>query len=779
MQLKEYQKKRDFNKTPEPTGETNIGDAKRFVVQKHAASRLHYDFRLEYNGVLKSWAVPKGPSLNPADKRLAKMVEDHPLDYQFFEGIIPTGSYGAGAVIVWDNGSYWCQKNFDDGLNKGHISVILDGTKLKGEFNLIRTNKDENTWLLIKKDDYFTNEADITEMDRSVISNKTIEEISENVEFNSTPKEEMPNFVKPMLAETAPGPFDGSDWLFEIKWDGYRAIGEKNKERVLLYSRKGIKFGQFGAVESELEKIDHEFILDGEVVATDENGISKFQLLQDYQLTRKGNLIYFVFDILHLDGYNLRGLNILERKNILKKILPVDSKIIRYSDHILETGKEFFKQARGKNLEGIMAKRISSIYLPGRRTSSWLKIKLKNRQEALICGYTAPREGRKNFGALVLGVNENDDLRYIGHTGSGFSEITLEYVYKKLQPLITDKCPFKIVPQTNEKATWVKPELVCEVEFQEWTNDGIMRVPIFLGLREDKDPKPPTTNLDKIYWPNEGYTKGDLINYYKKISKFILPHLIGRPENLYRQPHGIDQPGFWHKNMEILPDWINTAKIFSESQNKTNKYLVCNNEETLLYMINLGCIEIHPWFSRVGFLNYPDYLVFDLDPEDISFERVIDVANILKEILDRADVPSFCKTSGSRGLHIMVPLGAKYSYETAVTFARIIAILALRRNKEIISLERDPEARRHKVYIDYVQNGRGKTITAPYSARAKPGAPVSTPLKWSEVKHGLNPGAFNIQTVLSRLESVGDIFFPILNSKIDMDRVMSKLSDLI
>lgn len=507
MGLREYKSKRRFEKTPEPTPLYSLlkvrGDEGRvkedpliFVIHKHAARRLHYDLRLELDGVLKSWAVPKGPSLDSSVKRLAIMVEDHPFDYKDFEGIIPEGNYGAGSVIIWDRGLYSHPSSEDrneskrlllDGLRKGNIKFVLAGEKLRGEFALVRTARDEKSWLLIKKKDRYETKKDILRENRSVASDKTLEDMeSRGQSLASAPVKPMPHNVKPMLATLIKKPFDHPDWLFEVKWDGYRAIAELRNGNISLYSRNQISLNQkFSPIVTSLKKLSFEAVLDGEIVVVDDKGHPDFQMLQNYQKTGKGHLIYYVFDILHLNGRDLTTLPLLRRKEILKKILPSDPKI-KFSDHVSEEGVLFFYTVKKKGLEGIMAKHSGSKYMSGKRSRQWLKIKTRLTQEAVIAGFTEPRGGRKYFGSLVLGVFEGDELVYIGHSGGGFGTKNLKGIYEKLQPLSQKKCPFKAEPETNAPVTWVKPELVCEVALSGWTEDGIMRHPVFLRLREDK-----------------------------------------------------------------------------------------------------------------------------------------------------------------------------------------------------------------------------------------------------------------------------------------------------
>lgn len=608
-----------------------------------------------------------------------------------------------------------------------------------------------------------------------------------------------------MLATLISDPFDDENWLFEIKWDGYRAIAEIEKGKVNLYSRNNNPFNEkYSEIVKSLESFDKDVILDGEIVVLNDDGKANFQSLQMYGKSSKGSLVYYVFDLLYYEGKNLTNLPLEERKTILKDILP-DISNVRFNDHILQQGKAFYKLAQEKDLEGIVAKNIHSKYTTNRRSKEWLKLKLKKRQEAIIGGYTRPQGTRSYFGALILGVyNENNEFIYIGHSGGGFSEDDLKNIYELLKTLEIKKCPFKVKPKTNAPATWVTPKLICEVEFSEWTDEGLMRHPVFLGLREDKkadnvrkeipeesvnpvkDSKTmqekihsrllKLTNLNKIYWPDEEYTKGDVINYYKNISSYMLPYLKGRPESLLRHPEGINGESFFQKDISQLnADWLLTENIFSESNDKHIKYLICNDEETLIYMANLGCIEINPWFSRIEHLEYPDYFVIDLDPEDIGFDKVIETALAVKEVLDKAKAQSYCKTSGATGLHIYVPLGAKYNYDTAKDFAHIIAQLAHAKVPAFTSLERSPSKRQRKVYLDFLQNRKGQTLAAPYSIRPRPGATVATPLAWDEVKPGIEPTDFNIKNIFKRLEKKRDLFKPVLGRGIDINACIKNL----
>jgi len=860
MSLEEYLRKRDLTKSPEPAAkERKPVKALRFVIHKHAASHLHYDFRLELDGVLKSWAIPKGPSLDPAVKRLAVMVEDHPYEYGDFEGVIPKGNYGAGEVIIWDSGTYHApatpereqsEELLRAGLKKGDLKFVLRGEKLSGEFALVRIKGDkDNAWLLIKKNDEFASTEDVTLQDRSVASNATIEDIkagrvsppAPKLQPSPTPGEPaaaapMPHQIIPMLAASAQEPFDDPDWLFEIKLDGYRAVAEIETGEVRLYSRNNLSFNaRFPNLVRSLASLDINAVLDGEVVALDDKGRSCFQQLQNNQRTGHGEIYYYVFDILYLNGEDLRSQPLLARKERLRNLLP-DLPDIRYSDHIMEYGKQFFDLARQNNLEGILAKRANSPYQAGRRSRDWVKIKIRLQQEAVICGFTEGRGSRKSFGSLVLGVYENDELVYIGLTGGGFDEAGLKEMHAALLPLVQPHSPFKEQVKTNMPVTWVKPELVCEVEFAEWTDENVMRQPIFLGLREDKEPRSVVreifpvgvhpspqpapgeeadqgnpareggaavvpidsrkkrgpvgkdetlvidghklvlTNLDKVFWPEEGYTKGDVIDYYRKVARVMLPHLQDRPESLYRTPHGITGEGFYQKEAGALPpSWITTREIHSRHVGKNIRFFVCQDEATLVYMANLGCIEINPWLSRLQTLDYPDYLVIDLDPEDIPFGKVIEAALAVHEVLEGMGAASFPKTSGATGIHIYVPLGAQYDYDTTGTFARLIATLAHHKAPDFTSLLRSPKQRQQKVYLDFLQNKPGQTLAAPYSIRPRPGATVSTPLRWEEVKPGLDPRQFTIANAPQRLEQSGDLFSGVLGPGIDLEKCLESM----
>lgn len=820
MSLLKYKQKRTPDKTPEPFGAAKRNKAKKllFVVQKHAASHLHYDFRLEAEGVLKSWAIPKGPSMKSGEKHLAVMVEDHPYDYHDFEGTIPHGNYGAGTVMVWDEGTYiplndkveGTEKSILDGLKKGKLSFFLEGQKLKGRFSLVRIKGDttRENWLFIKGDDEFASDENILDDDRSAVSGRTMDEITEGSgpkwESNKPKKTEkqvkkkalkgLPEKVHPMLATLVDEPFDGKEWLFETKWDGFRAIAQLRYDDVELYSRNFKSFNfKFAPIVEALQRLGVEAVLDGEIVVLDKKGKSSFQGLQNYQTTGKGDLHYYVFDLLYFEGYDTRDLPLIKRKELLEKLLSEqkDSKIL-YSSHTFAKGKMAFKEAEKHGEEGIIAKKIESAYISA-RSREWLKVKTHARQEAVICGFTEPRGSRKHFGALIIGVYKDGRLQYAGHVGGGFDEAGLKDMIKKLTPFIVEKCPFSEVPKTNAPVTWVKPKLIAEISFQEWTEDGRMRQPIFQGFRYDKEAKevkketpahvekatssakePPLTNLDKVFWPKEGYTKGDLLSYYREAADYILPYLKDRPESLHRYPNGIEQPGFYQKNIDdSFPEWIKTCNV--THHDTTRRYMLIQDTKTLLYAVNLGCIDFNPFSSRTKNLENPDFAIFDLDPEDIPFEAVIETALALHRFFEKYDIPSFCKTSGATGMHILVPTGAKYTYEQVKLFAELICSFIHQELPDITSMERSPAKRQKKVYLDFLQNNFGQTIATPYSVRPKPHAPVSMPLEWNEVKKGLAPTDFTIENALKRMKKKGDIFNGVLGKGVNLLKILKLL----
>jgi bifunctional non-homologous end joining protein LigD len=907
MGLDKYAQKRDFSKTSEPKSGKSTDKSKLvFVIQKHDASRLHYDFRLEMEGVLKSWAVPKGPSLDPKTKRLAMMVEDHPFDYRTFEGIIPKGEYGGGTVIVWDQGWYEPletikgkkaqEKHLLAQLEDGSLKVRLHGEKLNGEFALVRTNgMGENSWLLIKHDDDFAAKKDVTKLGNSVLSGKTIEEMEKSADavwtdkgeqkieakqpksakkstkkssvekdaeigdasarldsakiLKSAPKSAMPKAIKPMLATLVDEPFDNDEWQYEVKWDGYRALATLNKGKVELLSRNNKSFNdRFYPIYKILQSWKINAVIDGELLVLNEKGISNFGTLQNWRSEADGELVFYVFDILWYEGKNLTGLSLVQRQAILNEVLPTDDDRIRISKVFDTSGIDFFDAAGRIGLEGIMAKRKSSTYLVNKRSKDWLKIKVSKRQEVIIAGFTRNEDTSKLFSSLILAVWEGKELTYVGKVGTGFSDADQKRMMELFEPYIVKKSPFTVAPdvnklsrfqhkQLNAKATWMKPALVCEVAFTEITDDGVFRHPSFQGMRSDKDAKdvireeaaeteeivtstndksdgkknaaknidtelvrPPKetvpktllnpkeqtqvrkvkgkelkfNNLDKLYWPEDGVTKRDMFNYYYAMADYILPYLKDRPLSLNRFPGGIHGKSFYQKDVKgKAPDWAKTFP-YATSDNEAKEYLVGDDVATLLWTNTLGCIEVNPWFSRVQSPDHPDYCVIDLDPDKHHFDKVIEAANVVKEVLDAIEVPCYAKTSGSTGIHIYIPLGGKYDYDQSQLFAKIIVTIVNKQIPRFTSLERMIAARKGKMYLDFLQNRPGATIAGPYSLRPKPGATVSMPLDWDELKPGLKMTDFTIHNAFARVQERGDIFKAVLGKGIDLEKAILK-----
>jgi bifunctional non-homologous end joining protein LigD len=858
MSLTRYKQKRSFDKTPEPTGGKPTAENLYFVVQKHHASHLHYDFRLEMEGVLKSWAVPKGPSMNPSDKRLAMMVEDHPWDYRNFEGIIPEG-YGAGTVIVWDAGQYEPlekkktkkenEKSLLHHLYQGAISFVLKGKKLKGEFSLIKTKeRGENAWLLIKKKDHYATTTDITKNEKSILSHKTLEEVkqtsnkvwhSNRVQKTDTKKKEVvqketwsgaltailkkgkkaafPHGIRPMLSTLIKAPFQDKNFLFEVKWDGYRVLAYKKKDKVTLQSRSGLNYTKYyKVVEDELKNLEYDVVLDGEIVVLNKEGKPDFDALQKYDGTEP--LAYYVFDILWCNGSNLMDLPLTDRKEFLSAILP-PGEIIKYSDHF-EDGLDLFDLIKKQEMEGIVAKRKSSKYLPGARTKDWLKIPTENRQEFVIGGWTESKSGSA-FRSLLFGYYENKNLVFQGHAGHGFKEKEKHAILAMLKKLEKSKSPFSNDVDAETRVHWVKPKLVANIKFATKTRSGKIRKPaIFLGFRTDKEPveiheekvvekedinstgiekteeKKETflsnwklikqekisseevfniegrevqiTNVEKQLWKD--ITKADLIQYYHSMAEIILPHLENRPLSLHIKNKGATKPGFYIKDMEgNAPEYSLTYSTKRKHRKKDRRdsidYLVCNNEATLLYVVNLGCIDINPWTSRINRPLHPDYIIIDLDPSDTGFEKAIKTARAAKKLFDKYKLIAFIKTSGKTGIHLYLPC-AGFTFPEARQIAENICSKIHKALPAITTTETTIDKRGNKLYIDPNQNDEADTVAAPYSVRPHHHPTVSTPLEWREVVDGLNPLHFNIATIPARIKKKGDLFIDVLNKKI-------------
>jgi bifunctional non-homologous end joining protein LigD len=815
MPLADYNKKRNFKETPEPEGKEDRAKKFRFVVQKHEATRLHYDFRIEHDGVLKSWAVPKGvPALN-TEKHLAMMVEDHPLSYYDFEGIIPEGNYGAGSVMVWDLGKYKvphaetdedAEKAITAGLEKGEVKLELFGKKLKGLYALVRFKRaGENAWLFIKDKDEF--EGAKRDDLHSAKTGKTMKEIKneelkiKNVEGaymrpGDSVASSLDKNITPMLATLHDEAFDNKDWLFEPKLDGYRALAFIQKDSVTLQSRNQINLNnKYPRIVTALEKYNFNAVFDGEVVVLDEKGNPSFQLLQEYPETKQGEIAYYIFDLLYLDNLDLRNLPLIERKKALKKLVKdrMYVKLIKFTE---EKGEELFKSSFKDGYEGIIAKKMDSIYEAGIRTNNWLKIKNVKDDDFVIGGYTYPEGQRKGFGSLLLGTYKRGKLHYVGNTGSGFGEKIITSLIKEFKPLETDKSPFVDFDNHVKVLKFLKPSLMAKIKYAEKTKDGMLRQAIFQGIRDDKEVKEEVrskkeevgnshgnseiikeliSHPDKVWFPEKKYTKLDIANYYLEVADFILPYLKNRPQNMNRFPNGIHGESFYHKDYEAKhPKFVKTHEIYSESSNRDINYIVCENVETLLYLVNLGCIEINAWNSRVGKLDLPDFLLFDIDP-DTKFSEAVKVSLKLHEILDSLKIPNYIKTSGKRGLHIQVPLEAKYNFDQVRTFSEIISNLVENEMPDIVNLERNPDKRKGKVYIDYLQNRRGQTTASVYSVRPTPDASVSTPLDWSEVNSKLDPRKFTIKNAPARFKEVGDLWKPVLGKGISLEKILKML----
>jgi bifunctional non-homologous end joining protein LigD len=763
--LADYEKKRDPKKTPEPFGSKKRGKAPIFVIQRHDARRLHYDFRLERNGALASWAVPKGPPLEPGQQHLAVHVEDHPLEYATFEGEIPKGQYGAGSVEIWDKGTYELVEEKKD----GGLTVRLHGERLQGTWTLVpaKLSGDPKNWLILRKKD------------------------------DSAPAARPPRQYRPMLATPAEEVPHG-DWLYEIKWDGYRIVATVSGGEPELRTRKDQDYTKrFENVSKELVKAAKtpDCVVDGEVCALDEEGRPSFSAMQ--QGKRGTPIVYYVFDVLEIDGEPLVDLPLEERRKRLEKLLDKRNRTVRFSESF-EDGDALLEAANQQGLEGIMAKRLGSTYLAGRRTPEWLKIKGRGRQEFVIAGYTRGQGRRQGtFGSLVMATYESGELSYVGNVGTGFNDREIDRLLKKLKPLERGTSPFPAVPKMPRvrkgDVVWVEPKLVAEVEFVEWTHDGHLRAPAYKGLREDKDasevrreePEPEPfaaevrkgkrvfkpSNVEKVFWPDEGITKGDLLSYYERVAPVLVPHLKDRPFTLKRYPDGWQGKFFFQKDApKGMPDWIPTESIVVTTRDKPRQRRridapLVNDELALLWMVNMGCIDMNAWYSRVDKPERPDFVLFDLDPSpDVGFAETIEVARLVKQALDALGLESVVKTSGSEGIHILVPIARRHTYADTREFSAIIANALARTNRGLVTTEWT-KSKRRGVLIDSNQNGEGKTIASVYSVRPKPGAPVSTPLRWDEVNESLDPAAFTMEEVLRRVEQHGDLFADVLTTK--------------
>ena len=928
--LSEYSAKRRFEATPEPAPSVPEGGSGPllFVVQQHSARQLHYDFRLECDGVLKSWAVPKGPSLNPDDKRLAVFVEDHPYDYGSFEGVIPPGQYGAGEVIVWDCGVYspdegglWfhdrteAERRVREGIAAGKLSIQLRGEKLKGSFALVRT-KDAKTWLLIKHKDRFVTTVDVMAQDRSVLSGVAVKDLKV-VPVHQRPASQlvpagepnaMPVKLEPMLAEVADAPFTHDDWMWEPKLDGYRVLAFIDEEGVRLRSRRGLELAKtFPRLAAELrQQAASGMILDGEIVAFDADGRPSFNALQNrFQLKAERDIaaadrntptLFFAFDLLYFEGIDLRKVPYGDRRRYLAQCL-LPSPLVRLV-HAADDGEALHAAALASGFEGVIGKRKDSTYQAGRRSSSWLKVKPTQSADFVIGGYTRGKGSRGALGSLLIGYWDKDGLRYASHVGSGFDERTLAQVQTRLEPLHTRTCPFIEKPEVNGPVTWVKPKLVAEVNFQQWTEDGSLRAPIFLRLRDDIDPKTVQriesqkssrssslrkqgssalgtapqgatskaksldprirgddeqrakatthatssaidevleqldskknnlelatgphrirlTHLDRVYWPandalqQPALTKRDLLKYLAQVSPLMLPHLADRPLTMIRMPDGIDGQRFFQKHWtQERPAFTETVTVFSEHKDERHEYLLCNNLPTLLWLAQSGTLEFHVWHSRAkpgpdatskstdyassiealeaSVLNYPDYVVFDIDPyiysgkeapgaepelNTIAFEKGKEIAFHLRELLQEMTLEPIVKTSGKTGLHVFVAIKRTLDFDAARAVSELVSRHLMRRYPKDITMEWSVPKRAGKIFMDHNMNVRGKTLNVAYSPRGEPGAPVSMPLAWDELAKA-HPLDFRMTNVVKRLSRTGDRWGDALKRKQDLAQAL-------
>ncbi|MEM1024863.1 MAG: DNA ligase D [Myxococcota bacterium] len=788
-----YHQKRRADGTPEPYGTTPRAGGPRFVVQKHAATRTHYDFRLEFDGVLKSWALPKAPSLDPTIKRLAVRTEDHPLDYADFEGVIPEGNYGAGAVIVWDEGRLLPIDEPGVGFDQGKLLFDLEGAKLRGRWTLVRTRRNEGKdWLLIKKPDGWSgSDKDERTPDVSVLSGLSVEELPRRAEKRAEAMAQLaalpafpnrtPSFA---LARKGEGPWDRPGWIYELKYDGFRLMLEKRGEVVKLRFRSG---GDAARAFPELVRIGRRLpaehlVLDGEVVVLNADGRPSFQRLQkrvqldrDLDIARASTVhpvTLQVFDLLGLEKRDLRGEPLLRRKALLKGVVPPLGSI-RFADHVEEQGDAFLEQVRRMELEGMMAKDGRASY-PSGRSDAWLKVPLLRREEFVVVGFTKAKGNRVGFGGLHLASFVGSTLHYQGRVGSGFDGELLRTLREELEAEIMPEPGFENAPPRKD-ARWVRPRLVCEVRFLSRTEEGLLRQPVFLGLRPDKaledlvedehelgptPPEPPESrerevalvNLTKVFWPREGYTKADLLEYHRTLSDWLVPLLADRPAVLTRYPDGIDGKSFFQKNTPgFAPEWLRRARLWSEHAEREIDYLVLEDLPSLEYAVNSGAIPLHVWGSRLTSLQTPDWLIVDFDPKAAPFTHVVTLARALHRLCEEIGLPSMAKTSGATGLHVLIPLGRQLTFEQTRQLGTLLARVLVDRHPDLATVDRMIQARGRKVYVDVLQNGHGRLLVSAYSVRPLPGAPVSTPLHWREVDHRLDPKRFDLRTVPKRL----------------------------
>ena len=799
MSLAVYRRKRDFKRTPEPRGAAKArakSPGLSFFIQKHAASHLHYDVRLELDGVLLSWAVPKGPCLDPSQRRLAVHVEDHPLEYGSFEGDIPKGEYGGGHVQLWERGTWFPEGDPRAGYKKGHLKFRLEGLKLRGGWHLVKMHGPRFTgkeWLLTKADDDQArplSEGDILiERPESVAGKTRPARAHGRARAKPSPRATaLPQIVEPQLATLMARVPSGDGWIHEIKFDGYRILSSAAGGRVRMTSRGGNDWtSRFEGIATALGALEaSDALLDGEVVVLDDKGRSDFQRLQNALSEEDGGApVYFVFDLLQLNGRDLRSLPLLERKKLLKALLTKSARAskdfgarVLYADHVDGRGDELLKSTCALGLEGVISKRKDGAYLGG-RSGQWLKIKCLHEQEFVIAGFTEPAGSRSSFGALLLGVQEKDGLRYVGRVGTGFSRATLGEIYEKLHALESKKPPFAKLPAgaAGRGVHWVRPSLVAEVAFGEWTKEGILRHPSFKGLREDKDAadvvrekperRPPearsiagearvagvrVTHPDRPLFPAQGITKRAVAEYYALAAERMLPFVADRPLAILRCPEGPSKGCFYQKHAGgTFPEDV-LSVLVTEKDGTRKNYIRITDAKGLISLVQVGALEIHPWGSRVRSLERPDLMVFDLDPApDVGWASVVSAAREIRDRLKALKLVGFLKTTGGKGLHVVVPLKPENEWPVVKAFSKAFAEAMSLDAPKRFTAHLSKSSRGGRIFVDYLRNERGSTAVAPYSTRAREGATVSAPLSWDELTPALKPGRFNVLTMARRL----------------------------
>lgn len=800
--IKGYRAKRNFDITPEPGGGRSASDGNIFVIQKHAARRLHYDLRLQFGDVLKSWAITKGPSLDPAVKRLAAHVEEHPLEYANFEGTIPKGEYGAGAVIVWDRGTWAPMRDPDEDYEKGELKIRLAGEKLRGGWTLVRLKPDRHSgdpWLLVKeRDEYMrpTSDGDILEeQPNSVLTGRSVEAVAAVPEKPRAPRRRrkvkpsglhgarqvsMPDWIPPQLPAPRESPPTGDDWLHEIKFDGYRSMARLEGGKVLFFTRNGLDWTErYGSLSEAFAGLRcKEAMIDGEIVVQDERGVSSFTALQE--ALAKGateHLVFYAFDLLYLDGYDLTEVPLIKRKETLMALLSQvvsDKSGLQLSEHVVDQGPEFLAQARGMSLEGIVSKKRYSSYR-GRRTQTWIKVKCVNTEDFVIVGFTESKAAG-GLSALLLAEEGSDGLRYVGKVGTGFSTKEAGQLLKRLQAIQQAKPPLtQTKGMKRSAAIWVKPTLVAEVRFSSRTGDGRLRHPVYKGLRPDKSvfdsaTRPAArlaerrryvtdadlasiwvTNPDRVMFG--GPTKLELALYYARVGNWILPELIGRPLSLVRCTTGEKSDCFFQRHASPgMPETVKAVRLREQESQKKEGYLYVECARGLLSLAQFGTIEFHPWGCRVDKPERPDRMIFDLDPdENLRWRDVVDAAMEIRHRLNQVALKCFAKTSGSKGLHIVVPLVRRHSWAEVRGFSKAFAAMMAKQAPKRFTSSMSMRSRRGRIYIDYLRNVRGATTVAAYSLRGATGVPVSTPVGWDELSEIDDPADLNYVTVPDRL----------------------------